>query len=909
MQTPTEPGRVLCALLCLLLAPIATRADFDEDVVKSFPNVGPKDQYMYIPAIKRFAEAMMNTTGETVKQYALDDEREPFLKRFFLEDAELEKPLFENEVTVELLVFDELVEGDSAEKSRRLDELSGSRQTVDFSMESVDSNGEWEEPDDAMDFEQRRVLERVKAQKKLRSVDGLGLYFPVLQICVGLGDYDQGSPDIWNRPQAEERRLRRVGGAGRVRQRRLMKVDVQAVVNGIQRKQNKKDQKNKLISIQELDSVIEQTSEHSKSQAQSHSKSHAQSHAQSHSQSNRSVHGSRTQKSQPTVKSGERERSGDSEHSRKSGAQKSHHSGSGSSSLISSDSHVSGRKSTGKTSPKEDSVDAQSADRESQRKSESKSGGSSEISSDSKVTPTETLGSKKSGSKSTTTENSESKKTESQNEPDSKSQKSQPSGTSGESDLDEDSPQASQEDLDGDVETPKRRVALVITEFLDDTLGTVVLGRELPEMPELLRVDDNELDPLEESHEETEEDAQSPKQEAEFDVFMEGVSILEILSKKAKFLATNGYFADLDADSLLMKEVPESMLDFVQSDSIRLYSYEDKRYNMLFKSVHDAGTFAAFKLFTLRFVPDANLLKQMGALSPEAIMLYGLGMLFIEFYLARSGQFAHTRYVNEVFSMVALSGVDQRVMESLDYSKLGFLFPEQSAGEDEEALDGTRPQGYAVKKPLLFNFMNFLLKRGRAQDKDDFLGYVKSSGLETVTSEMIEELLQVNRPVTESFLRFLFYSRFERLFIDSEKGRFVGSAGDLRARVDALDARIGQLNQGLAAGVSLLLDMVEEVKAELAELARQSARNEYVDVFMNAMRNVVLGYHVSAENLKYLDDSLQRLRQAQERWAAKIAAIPELEGKDFEFLKVQEYLGIQFNEPVSREDSFRLLVV
>jgi gas vesicle protein len=311
-----------------------------------------------------------------------------------------------------------------------------------------------------------------------------------------------------------------------------------------------------------------------------------------------------------------------------------------------------------------------------------------------------------------------------------------------------------------------------------------------------------------------------------------------------------------------------------------------------------------------------NILKSIGDLNEQAIMIYGLGMWFIEFYLSRSNIFTNTQYVNEVFASIALSKVDERIMETLDYNKLTFLFPEQKTGEEdnltpeekEQIIEGTEPQGYSVTNPLLFNFMNYLLKSNRNKDKDDFLEYLKKTEFKTVTSEVIQEMYEINPAVTESFLRFVFYARFERTFIDTEKGKFISPISDYKERVDALNKQIEQLNNGLKTKISELLDMVEEIKTELMLVAEQTARNAYVNIFMDAMRNIILGYHISAENFKFLSDTLDRFRAEQKKWEEKFEAVKILEGKDFEFLKVEEYLGIGFNDPVERND-FRLLMV
>jgi hypothetical protein len=472
---------------------------------------------------------------------------------------------------------------------------------------------------------------------------------------------------------------------------------------------------------------------------------------------------------------------------------------------------------------------------------------------------------------------------------------------------------------------PKKRVGMIVTDFYKETIGTIMLGDDPLEVPEMLKVDENEIDPEEtdgsdandKSGSEGDEEETEEKSEKEFDIFMEGVTIMDILLQKSKFVGVNKYILDLNCDSIFMNEIPENLHDFFESNTNKLYQYEDKTYNFIFNSVHDFHDFPAYRLYSLKFVPDTNVLKQIGEMNEQAIMVYGLGMWFIEFYLSRSGVFRHTQYVNEVFATIALSQVDERIMETLDYTKLDFLFPEQKTGEEEgltveeqdEIIEGNEPQGYSVTNPLLFNFMNYLLKNNRSQDKDDFLEYLKKTEFKTVTSEVIQELHEVNPTVTETFLRFLFYSRFERLFIDTEKTKFISPLSDYKTRIDGLNESIDKLNKGLETKISELLDMVEEVKQELLVIAKQTARNNYVNIMMDVMRNLILGYHVSAENFKFLDDSLIKLRQEQEKWEEKIGGIDELEGKDFKFLKVEEYLDIHINEPVSRDDSFRLLVV
>ena len=460
-------------------------------------------------------------------------------------------------------------------------------------------------------------------------------------------------------------------------------------------------------------------------------------------------------------------------------------------------------------------------------------------------------------------------------------------------------------------------------DYFKDTIGTMLLEYEPLEVPELLKLLDNEIDPDDLEKEESvdsntsEQTGDHEEPEKEFDIFYEGLNILEILLEKAKFVSVNKYILDLDCNSIFMNEVPDNMQGLFETNTNKLYDYQDKKYNFVFNSVHDFVDFPDSKLYSLKFVPDINVLKTMGELNEQAVMVYGLGMWFIEFYLSRSGLFTSTQYVNEVFASIALSKVDERIMETLDYTKLTFLFPEQKTGdeegltseEQEEILDGTEPQGYSVSNPLLFNFMNYLLKNNRTKDKDDFLEYLKRTEFKTVTSEVIQEMYEINPVVTESFLRFVFYSRFERTFINTEKTKFISPLSDYKERIDALNKQIEELTNGLKTKISELLDTVDMVKNELLLIGEQTARNTYVNIFMDAMRNLILGYHMSAENFKYLSDTLAKIRGEQQKWQEKLDAIPELEGKDFEFLKVEEYLGIEFNDPVSRDDSFRLLVV
>jgi Fe-S cluster biosynthesis and repair protein YggX len=262
-------------LICLLFTISLVKSDFDEDVLKVFPNITPKENYAYIPAIKRFTEAMLETTDQTLKEYALNDDREPFIKRFKLDDNEKAKPVHLNEVTVELIVFDEEKSFEDLNSNsavslntksvssspdeliveRKLEEISGDM-SQQMETESDQSLTFDENKVDLMDPNQRRTLEKVKAMKKLKIMDELGIYFPLLHFSVGLGDYDEESKDIWNQRDEEERRLssKKSKIVKKNETRKLVKIDINTIIESIeqQRHSNKKRTKIRIENLGEV---------------------------------------------------------------------------------------------------------------------------------------------------------------------------------------------------------------------------------------------------------------------------------------------------------------------------------------------------------------------------------------------------------------------------------------------------------------------------------------------------------------------------------------------------------------------------------------------------------------------------------------------------------------------------------
>jgi hypothetical protein len=465
-----------------------------------------------------------------------------------------------------------------------------------------------------------------------------------------------------------------------------------------------------------------------------------------------------------------------------------------------------------------------------------------------------------------------------------------------------------------------KRVVMIAMEYYPDTIATILLGEEHSTNIEHLIDEDSQEESNSNSSDSSVQNSQSEegdseKEESEpqeFDIFHEAIEIYDRLMQKSVFLNMNYFFADLDCKSIYMKEVSSAEKEALESKYTKIYSHNKKLYNFVFKTVYDINQFTIDDITKLNFIPEKKTLQASDPMNHQILFVYQLSMWFIDFYLNKSEIFQDTAYVNQVFNMLSESESDGSLFESFDMEKLGFVFGE--TGDDVELgnledLQGAEIGAYSVKTPLLFNFMNYLLKNDRKQEKDIFLAFYKANEFTSVTAEVIEGLYNQSNTLADIFLRFYFYAKFERFLINTEKAKFVSPRAEFRERIEKLNEAIKELANALSTGVSEHEDMVQEIKDELKVLSEQTARNNYVDIILNGIRNAVLGYHEKVENLNYLIENMQRFREEQGKWGSKIGSIEEMGGDEVKVMRVEEFLEVEFRDSVSREDSFRLLVV
>lgn len=726
---------------------------FSEDVGTYFPNVKPTDTNLFIPAIKRFADAMLKETDQTLKEFALEEDKQTFKRLFTLNDEEKNHPTLPNEVVVEVVVLDELEdqkEASSEESGNKVQLVAldmEDEQKSSLSKSSNASQTKQTETEDGMESEgQKELLTKIKNLVKLNKLDSTGTIFPYIQFSVGLGDYDEDTEDIWNTKDALEEEEE---------EERKLQSDLDLRKDELLSANTKRDQKNILRKNRE-----------------------------------RLLSGSQLSDTNTSEKTPEK------------------------------------------------SVDQSN--------------------------------------------NSE--------------------------ELETQSPR-------------KRRVGMFVMEYYPHTIASLILGVPNEETIEQLKVEDSENSGEISNNESAQNSASSNdedenSQAASLDVLLEGINMLQILLKKSSYLNKNGYFADFNCNNIIMEEIAPELKESIESQYIELYPYEDGLYNFILKSTYDIGSFTPDQINTLRFPPEKNIFELTASVNHQVIILYQLGMWFVEYYLHKSGRFGHTEYVNKVFSLLAEPPSDSPIFDSLDTLQLEFLFPEDADGQDlemgnlEASEDEAEAQDYNVENPFLFNFMNYLLKKNRKEEKDVFLAYYKSNPFTVVSTEVIQNLYDSAKPeLAGVFLRFFFNAKFERFIIDSEKQKYVNPRSEFKTRIEGLNEEIDKVIKAMDFANSEHEDNLEGLKEELTTLGEQTLRNNLVDILLSAIRNLVLGYHQKVETLEYLAKSLQRIRDEQGKWARKLDSVQQMDKDAFGDLKVEEFLEVVFRDPVSREDSFRLLVV